>query len=309
MTSPFGTLHVLADALAGDGAVRSKLPDLERALATRDLDYTLTVSTTPAQLREGAARALGEGARYVVAVGSDASVHHVINGMFADGEPLVEDPVIGVLGAGARCDIMRTMGIPDDFEMGVDRLAGDTTYPFDVMKITYADDRGDRGTMYGHNLVEVGLGGRAAKASARFPRWLGNGAQFLGFWSAWLRSRPSQVNVDADRKAFEGKAFNVVVANAQYTGGGVRISPRSFPGDGVLDALIFKGPRSDAYTMLPRIYQHGGHIPDPNIQEFRAKIRVAVDAPTPWPVVVDQIVIGTTPVTIQIVPQRILMKL
>jgi diacylglycerol kinase (ATP) len=309
MTSPFGTLHVLADALAGDGAVRAKLPDLERALAARDLDYTLTVSTTPGQLREGAARALGEGARYVVAVGSDASVHHVINGMFADGEPLVEDPVIGVLGAGARCDIMRTMGIPDDFEMGVDRLAGDTTYPFDVMKITYTDERGDRGTMYGHNLVEVGLGGRAAMAAARLPRWLGNGRQFLGFWSAWVRSRPSQVKVDADRKVFEGKAFNIVVANAQYTGGGVRISPRSFPGDGVLDALIFKGPRSDAYTMLPRIYQHGGHIPDPNIQEFRAKIRVAVDAPTPWPVVVDQVVIGTTPVTIQIVPQRILMKL
>ncbi|MEA2555746.1 MAG: diacylglycerol kinase [Actinomycetota bacterium] len=309
MTSPFGTLHVLADALAGDGAVRAKLPDLERALAARDLDYRLTVSTTPAQLREGAARALGEGARYVVAVGSDASVHHVINGMFADGEPLIEDPVIGVLGAGARCDIMRTMGIPDDFEMAVDRLAGDSTYPFDVMKITYTDEVGGRGTLYGHNLVEAGLGGRAAKAAARFPRWLGNAGQFLGFWSAWLRSRPSLVKVDADRKAFEGRAFNVVVANAQYTGGGVRLSPRSFPGDGVLDALIFKGPRSDAYTMLPRIYQHGGHIPDPNIQEFRAKIRVAVDAPTPWPVVVDQIVIGTTPVTIQIVPQRILMKL
>ena len=309
MTSPFGTLHVLVDALAGGGAVRAKLPGLERALAVRGLDYTLVVATTPAELRERATRALKEGGRYIVAVGSDATVHHVINGMFADGEPIVEDPVIGVVGAGARCDIMRTMGIPDDFEMTVDRLAGDSTYPFDVMKITYTDEYGDRGTTYGHNIVEVGLGGRVAESAERFPSWLGNGRQFLGFWSAWLRSRPASVKVDADRRTFEGKAFNVVVANAQYTGGGVRISPRSFPGDGVLDALVFTGPRSDAYTMLPRIYRHGGHIPDPNIKEFRAKIRVAVDAPKPWPVVVDQIVIGTTPVTMQIVPQRILMKL
>ncbi|MEP7060738.1 MAG: diacylglycerol kinase family protein [Actinomycetota bacterium] len=309
MTSPFGTLHVFADASAGDGAVRAKLPDVERGLAARDLAYALTVCTTPRQLCEGAARALGDGGRYVVAVGSDATVHHVINGMFGDGEPLIEDPVIGVLAAGARCDIMRTMGIPDDFEMTLDRLSGDNTYPFDVMKVTYTDARGERGTTYGHNLAEVGLGARAAAAADRLPRWLGNGRAFLGFWSAWLRSRPSAVKVDSDRKAFEGKAFNIVVANAQYTGGGVRVSPRSFPGDGVLDALVFKGPRSDAYTMLPRIYQHGGHIPDPNIQEFRAKIRVAVDAPKRWPVVVDQILVGTTPVTFQVVPQRILMKL
>lgn len=309
MTSPFGTLHVLADPAAGGGAVGRRLPALGGALAARDLDHTLTVATTPSELRDGAARALREGTRYLVAVGSDATVHHVINGMFADGEPLIDDPVIGVVGAGARCDIMRTLGIPEDFEMSVDRLAGDNTYPFDLMKITYTDVRGERGTTYGHNLAEVGLGARAAIAANRLPGWLGNGREFLGFWRAWLGSRPSSVKVDADRKAFEGTSFNVVVANGQYTGGGVRVSPRSFPGDGVLDALVFKGPRSDAYTMLPRIYQHGGHIPDPHIQEFRAKIRVAVDAPKPWPVIVDQIVIGTTPATFQVVPQRILMKL
>src|SRR5437868_3836089 len=133
MTSPFGTLHVLADATAGRGAVRARLPGLERGLASRDLAYALTVCSSPRELREGAARALGDGGRYVVAVGSDATVHHVINGMFADGEPLIEDPVLGVLAAGARCDIMRTMGIPDDFELTMDRLDGDTTYPLDVM--------------------------------------------------------------------------------------------------------------------------------------------------------------------------------
>ena len=308
MTSPFGPIHVLADPAAGGGAVGRRLPQLGRALDARDLDHTLTVATDPSELREGAARALREGTRYLVAVGSDATVHHVVNGMFAEGEPLIEEPVIGVIGAGARCDIMRTMGIPEDFEMSVDRLAGDITYPFDVMKITYTDQRGERGTTYGYNLAEVGLGARAAIVAARLPRWLGNGRQFLAFWRAWLGSRPSSVKVDADRKSFEGMSFNVVVANGQYNGG-ARVSPRSFPGDGVLDALVFKGPRSDAYTMLPRIYQHGGHIPDPHILELRAKIRVAVDAARPWPIVVDQVVVGTTPVTFQVVPQRILMKL
>ena len=43
-------------------------------------------------------------------------------------------------------------------------------------------------------------------------------------------------------RTWEGEAWNVVVANAQFTDGGLRLSPRSFPGDGVLDALVFTGP-------------------------------------------------------------------
>ena len=35
--------------------------------------------------------------------------------------------------------------------------------------------------------------------------------------------------------------------------------------------------------MLPRIYRHGDHIPDPHIHEMRAKIRVAVEADRPLP--------------------------
>jgi diacylglycerol kinase family enzyme len=42
--------------------------------------------------------------------------------------------------------------------------------------------------------------------------------------------------------------------------------------------------------MLPRVYRHGDHIPDPNIHEMRAKIRVAVEADRPLPIVADGVV-------------------
>jgi diacylglycerol kinase family enzyme len=87
------------------------------------------------------------------------------------------------------------------------------------------------------------------------------------------------------------------------------MSPRSFPGDGVLDALIFTGPRSDAYRMLPRIFRHGDHLPDPHIKELRAKLTIDVSAARPMPVVADGLRLGTTPVTFQVVPQQILLKI
>ena len=116
------------------------------------------------------------------------------------------------------------------------------------------------------------------------------------------------MHVEADTKSWDGTAFNVIVGNGQFTSGGMRMSPRSFPGDGVLDTLIFSGPRSDAYTMLPRVYRHGDHIPDPSIHEQRAKIRVAVDADRPLPIVADGRYLGRTPATFQVVPGQILFK-
>jgi len=77
----------------------------------------------------------------------------------------------------------------------------------------------------------------------------------------------------------------------------------------VLEALVFKGPRSDAYTLLPQIYRHGDHLPHPHIVEMRAKIRVAIDADRPLPIVADGELLGTTPATFQIVPRSILLKL
>jgi diacylglycerol kinase (ATP) len=101
----------------------------------------------------------------------------------------------------------------------------------------------------------------------------------------------------------------VIVGNGQFADGGMRLSPRSFPGDGVLDALVFTGPKSDAYRLLPRMFRHGDHVPDPGIKELRARLTLRVDGPKPLPVVADGSALGTTPVTFQVVPGQILLKL
>ena len=105
------------------------------------------------------------------------------------------------------------------------------------------------------------------------------------------------------------RGWSVVVGNGQFADGGMRLSPRSFPGDGVIDGLVFTGPKSDAYRLLPRMFRHGDHVPDPNIHELRAKISLRVDADRPMPVVADGRRLGTTPVSFQVVPRPILLKL
>ncbi|HEX6130455.1 MAG TPA: diacylglycerol kinase family protein, partial [Actinomycetota bacterium] len=245
----------------------------------------------------------------VVAVGDDGTVADAVGGMFREGRTIVERPVLGVVPAGAGSELTRSFGLPADVHGAVTHLAGDATYALDVMRVRATGPDGAETTRYGCNVTQVGLRAAATARAASLPAWAGRARRFLGFWSAYLATRRRPLTVHVDARTHELEGWDVAVANGQFVDGGMRLSPRSYPGDGVLDTLVFVGPMADAYRMLPRILMNGGHLPDPGVKELRARIRVTVEAPRPLPVVLDGRPLGRTPVTVQIVPQRVLLKL
>jgi diacylglycerol kinase family enzyme len=111
---------------------------------------------------------------------------------------------------------------------------------------------------------------------------------------------------DADGHAFAWRAFNVVVANGRFYGAGMQISPKSDPGDGLLDVLVMTGPKSDAFATLPKVYR-GTHLPHRNIAELRAGV-IRLDSGRPFPVEADGEILGTTPVSFGIIPGVIRLK-
>jgi diacylglycerol kinase family enzyme len=151
------------------------------------------------------------------------------------------------------------------------------------------------------------MGAAMVARAERLPRSLGRGRYFAGFWSALATFRPADFHVRAGTREFSGPARTVVVANCQYHGEGRRISPRSWPSDGLLDVLVMKGPRSDAFTRLPAIYQ-GDHLPDPNIEEMKGRT-VRVDADRPLPVEADGRVLGSTPAVFQVLRLALRLKI
>jgi diacylglycerol kinase (ATP) len=309
VTSPFGALAVIVDPTAGEGRVAAEVGAVERALAHRGLEHRIQVAEAPGDVSRLATAALDEGYRYLAAVGDDGTVQDVVNGMFRDGRTIVDSPVLAVMAAGSGCDLVRSFGLPGDVDGASSHLMGENTYELDVMKIRARGRNGATEVRYAHNVAEVGLHASATAKAAGFPRWMGNGRRFVGFWAAYAGTRRAVLDVVVDGRPQQHRAWSVIVGNGQFADGGLRLSPRSFPGDGVLDALLFTGPKSDAYRLLPRIFRHGDHVPDPGIKELRARVSLRIDGPRPLPVVADGSVLGTTPVTFQVVPRQILLKL
>jgi diacylglycerol kinase (ATP) len=307
-TSPFGPLAVIVDPRAGEGRMAANVDVVRRALEREGLEHRFLLADGPGDATRLATAVLDEGYGYVAAVGDDATVQDVVNGMFRDGRTIVGSPVLAVLAAGTDCDLIRSFGLPGDIESASRHLLGDTTYDFDVMKIsaTGADGAVIR---YAHNLAEIGFHAVATDRAARLPRGLGNARRFLGFWSAYATGGVAAIDVNTDGRPHPLRAWSVIVGNGQFADGGLRLSPRSFPGDGVLDALVFTGRKSDAYRLLPRIFRHGDHVPDPGITELRARLTLRIESDRPLALVADGNRIGTTPAAFQVIPRQIRLKL
>lgn len=304
MSSPFGPLVLIANPGAGRGRVEAALPRIERVLRERDLDYRIVRTTGPGHATEAARQALAAGERFLVAAGGDGTVHEVVNGMMADGRPLAPDAVLGVVAAGSGCDLVRSFGLPGDAVRAAAHLAGDRLQAIDVGTVTCA---GDRTARYFANVAEVGLGGAVVARAARLSASLGPARYGAAFWLALPGFRPATVRLDAGGRQYRWRAYNVVVANCRFYGGGMHISPKSLPDDEMLDVLVMAGPKSDAFTTLPRVYR-GTHLPHRNIAELQAG-QLRVDADPPFPVEADGELVGVTPASFGIIPAALRLKL
>ena len=307
MGSPFGPITLIANPRAGRGRVAEELPEVERTLLSKGLEYRILEENEPARITALARRTLEEGGRFLVAVGDDLTVLDVVNGMIEDDRPVSPDAVLGVVAAGAECDFLRTFGLPGDATRATGVLGGDRLFPIDVGKVTLIGLEGAPAMRYFPGVAQVGMGASMIARAERLPRALGRGRYFAGFWSTLAAFRPADVRVRVGSKEYSGAARTVVVANCQYHGDGRRISPRSWPSDGLLDVLVMRGPRSDAFTRLPAIY-HGEHLPDPNIVEMKGR-RIEIAPERPLHVEADGRVLGTTPATFEVLRLALRLKI
>ena len=307
MGSPFGKAVVIANARAGKGAV-SKNPSMyEEFLAAAGLEFEIHLTERAGHAIDIADAALNEGIRYLIALGGDGTIHEVVNGMLhADGTPKNPDAVLGVLPAGSGSDFIRTFGLPQAAEDAAKHLAGDNLFLIDVGRVEYQSGA-ERRSVFFPNIAEAGLGGECVRRAERLPRWLGRSRYLFAFWMTLARYKATQGRITLDDRVYEGRITNLVVANAQFFGGAMKIAPRAHPSDGVFDVLVQMGTKADYVAGITKVYK-GDHIPSPAIKVYlAAKVEVTTDASLQ--VEADGEVLGYTPATFEIIPGVINLKI
>lgn len=259
-------------------------------------------------VRATATKALGTGAGFVVAVGDDISFHELANAVAQAGS-VDGSLVVGMVPAD-DCDLIRTFGLPQEPARAARHLLGNEIYLLDLARVTCAPKGGGAESSHIFAIVaEAGIGGaRHAQSPGGGTARASRLRRFLTFWGALARTRNQEITVTVDRKTWQGSAYNVLVGNANFFDGGMRVSPRSYPGDGVLDILVFHGPKSDEFTTLPR-KERGEQVPSLHIDELRAKIGVKIESTRPLLVHADGVPVGVTPAKFVVLPGAVRFKI
>lgn len=305
MASPFGRLSLICNDNAGRGGVAKHLPEVIAKLTERDLEFELLHTNEPGHATELARAALASGTRLIVAVGGDGTVHEVVNGMITDDSATYPDAALGVVAAGTGCDFIRTFGIPSLAPHAVAHLDGPESFPIDLGKVTFFKDGAEQ-VRYFANVAEAGLGATVAERATHLPGWLGPMKYFAAFWTTIFGAHIATVSVDLVDRTYDGPMINLVVANGQFYGGGMKVAPKAAPTDGLLDVQIQHTSKREAIALIPKIFK-GTHVPHREIDEAK-RVRVSVTSDTPIPVEADGEVLGHTPASFEVLKDVIRLK-
>ena len=302
MTSP---MVLIFNPNARGGRSEQYLQEVRSQLEQRGLPYEVKPTERPGHATEIAKRSLEAGARLIVAVGGDGTIHEVVNGMVHDDRPIVPGATLGVLSAGTACDFVKTFGIPTMPAHAVAHLDGPESFAIDLGSVRYEQD-GRPHKRYFANVAEVGLGAEVVRRAIRAPRVLHPLNYHLAFWWSVARHQPTEVEVDLTDRTYRGPMSNLVAANCQFFAGGMKIAPRAAPTDGVLDFQIQFPSKREAIALLPKTYQ-GAHVPHPHIKEAK-RVRVSITSERPMPIEADGQMLGHTPAIFEVVRNVISLK-
>jgi YegS/Rv2252/BmrU family lipid kinase len=296
---------LICNQRSGRGGVAKALPEIRKHLEERGLEYEVRTTQHAGHATELAREALDEGKKFLVAVGGDGTIHEVVNGMIENDVAVTPDAVLGIVAAGTGSDFIKTFGIPATPGHAVAHLDGDESFPIDIGKITYTQD-GAEVVRYFPNIAEAGIGADTVERAARLPRWLGPTVYFFAFWLVIRKFRSAKVKVDLVDRIHEGTMSNLVVANGQFFGGGMKVAPKAAPTDGLLDIQIHNPRKRESIAIMPKMYK-GEHIPHPDIHESK-RVRVSIEADRPLRIEADGEVLGFTPATFEILRNAINLK-
>ena len=232
----------------------------------------------------------------MVAVGGDGTLNEVVNGFFHNGAPIPTTSRLGMLPLGTGGDFRRTLRIPLDFKAAVEVIATGTPRRLDAGCVTYQANDGSTAIRHFINIADAGLGGDVVHRANAGSKRLGGATFTLASGLALLGWKNKPMTVVVDGNSHQVVAQQVVIANCQYFGGGMRMAPSASPTDGVFDVILVGNiSKFDTARWMGKI-RNGTHLDDhnPEIQLMYGK-RIAVSSTELVRIDIDGEDLGTLP--------------
>jgi diacylglycerol kinase (ATP) len=300
-----GVVFVVNPASA-NWSTRRHWPEIAWRAAALGLTGDTLFSERPGHAVELTQKAAEGGARLIVAVGGDGTVHEAVNGLMR-AEP-EQRPELATIPRGTGKDFARSFRIPRGAEEALAVARDGSTRTVDVGRAGFTAWDGVESESYFANFAGAGISGAvAARANTSSKALGGKGSFFWATTSVFLRWENSEYEVRVDGEQRSGRMLEVIAAIGDQLAGGMRLTPDADPADGLFDVvLIGDATKVDFVRTLPKIYR-GTYLPHPRAEVIRGT-RVEIRTAVPLPIALDGEQPGTTPAVFEIVPGALRLR-
>ena len=201
----------------------------------------------------------------LVAVGGDGTLNEVVNGFVRNGAPSPTTSKLAMVPLGTGGDFRRTLRIPTDPRQAIDVLKTGMVRRLDAGAVTYQTPDGSTAIRHFINIADAGLAGDVVHGMGNGTKRFGSFAYSLAGFRTILgyKNKPMTVVVDGQTLDLP-KAQQVVVANCQYYGGGMKMAPAASPTDGVFDVILIKDAGKVETIRGMNDFRQGRHLDQDN---------------------------------------------
>ncbi len=259
-------VHLIINPQAAAGRGRRLGAAAAEGLRARGLSVEVRETAAPLAATDLALAAAREGARSVVAVGGDGTVHEVAEGLMRAAGSAAERPALGVVPAGTGNDFVKLVGVDRDPRGALDVIAAGSTRTWDVGLARWSG-----GEEVFVNAIGTGIDVEVVRQLGRLPRMPGVASYLVALLRALRRYRavPLEVRLDGDAKYVD--VMIIAIANGRCIGGGFYVCPSATPDDGALDTCIVEEVGLFGIArIMPRMLR-GSHGGDPRVALGRAR--------------------------------------
>ncbi|WP_352980396.1 diacylglycerol kinase family protein [Mesorhizobium sp. M1227] len=266
---------VVLNPIAGGGRLKRHWPEVAASLKRHFGDFELRETQAEGDAERLALDLAAIGFELVIAAGGDGTASEVADGLlkaFRESGRMAE---FGLLPCGTGIDFARGLGLSNNVDLTLKRIAEAKPRKVDAGCISYVDDHGALASRHFINIASLGLSGATDRAVNADRRKGKVSAKALFYWrTVWefLRYRFQEVAITIDDGApVEARMALVAVANGKFFGGGMMIAPDAELNDGEFDIVILRAAGKLKLIWDIRLLYGARHRNHPAITILRGK--------------------------------------
>ncbi|MBD1849124.1 YegS/Rv2252/BmrU family lipid kinase [Leptolyngbya sp. FACHB-711] len=271
------------------------LTDLAEALQTQGIQAEIC-TTTPDEDGEGlAADAAKAGAKLVIVAGGDGTIEAVARGL------VHTQTMLGIIPLGTRNNIAASLNISNDLTQAIQILVEGEHGRFDM---------GKANNYYFMEVVGVGLEaslfpcGDEVKEGIKKNYLVALKSIFSGV-KTFLQFSPHRLVLRFDgRRIRRLRTLQVNICNSPRYGVEFALAPEAKMNDGKLDVIYIDNPSKWDHLRYFFTAMRGEQLPHKRLNTYRAS-KIEVRSYPPLDVHADGECLGTTPVTVEVIPRAL----